>query len=283
VEYRVSAENGATALYRVKALGVDERHPAPFSSVAEMAAYLAAFDGETSPEDPIYAILDENADDLDGPLHSNPAEGDPLGGVFDALAGRYVSLDISAWTGRLLPNSYDAGSGFTHLGAGTESRLNRDKLVAIKLPDTLEVIGDGVFANSIGLRQVVFPPSLKTIEMHSFKSCTFLEAVDLAGTKITYIHTGLFAYCYRLKSVVLPEGVTGINALAFSNCASLKTITLLSPKKVGLSIPAIGTEPFHECTALEHIYVPADLVDAYKADTLWKPWADMISPIGEEE
>jgi hypothetical protein len=257
--------------------GVDGRHPAPFGSVAEMAAYLEAFEGETSPENPIYIILDENADDLDGPIHSNPSQGDPLGGVFDALAGRHVSLDISAWTGRSFV------SEAMHNGAGTEARLNRDKLAAIKLPDTLERISDGLFANISGLRQVVFPASLFWVQHGAFANCTALEAVDLSGTKIQGIADSLFRNCYRLKSVVLPESAWWIDILSFNNCISLNILTLLSPRKVELTYILLSTVPFFGCTALEHIYVPAELVDSYKADPLWKPWADKISPIGEEE
>jgi hypothetical protein len=284
VEYRVNAEDGTTALYMVRVFGVDGRHPAPFGSVAEMAAYLETFQGETGPEDPIYVVLDERTDDLDGPIHSNPSQGDPLGGVFDALNGRHVSLDISAWRGRLLRSSDVTGLGAMHLGEGTESRLNRDKLAAIKLPDTLETIGDGVFANVSGLQKISFPASLKTIEYFAFKNCAALEELDLSGTKITGIQMCLFENCFRLKRAILPGGVSAIDWAAFSNCTSLKTVTLLNPQKVELvDYPAESTKPFYECIALEHIYVPGDLVESYRADPLWKPWADKIGPIPEEE
>jgi hypothetical protein len=39
--------------------------------------------------------------------------------------------------------------------------------------------------------------------------------------------------------------------------------------------------PFYN-SDLEHIYVPAGLVDSYKADPLWAPWADKITPMPEE-
>jgi hypothetical protein len=92
VEYTITVENGAAAFYMVRVFGVDGRHPAPFSSVAEMGAWLAAFTGTSGPEEHLYITLDENADDLDGPIHSNSSEPDPLGGgIFDALAGHYVN------------------------------------------------------------------------------------------------------------------------------------------------------------------------------------------------
>jgi hypothetical protein len=170
-----------------------------------------------------------------------------------------------------------------HLGEGTESRLNRDKLVAIKLPDTLELIGDGIFANSSGLRKITFPVSLKKIEYYAFKNCAALDAVDLSDTKITEVQANLFENCFRLKSIVLPKEAGAIALLAFSNCTSLKAVTLLSPQKVELVYPVASTVPFYECIALEHIYVPGNLVESYRVDLLWEPWADKISPITEEE
>lgn len=66
-----------------------------------------------------------------------------------------------------------------------------------------------------------------------------------------------------LVDVVLPESVSRIGTSAFSGCSSLKYIALLNPSQV------VATEnsglPARNLT----VFVPASLIDAYKADEVW--------------
>jgi hypothetical protein len=72
-----------------------------------------------------------------GELKGGTQANDILGKLFDALGGRYVTLDMSACAGTAIPNMTTSSYGNT--------RQNKDKIVSLILPDTLETIGNYVF------------------------------------------------------------------------------------------------------------------------------------------
>ena len=130
--------------------------------------------------------------------------------------------------------------------------------------------------------------------------------LDLSGLGDTgSIHALAFHAWSSLASLTLPAGMTGsIGESAFQGCSSLASLDV--PAGItGIGTTASWSLTFHYCTALEYvifrstsvvtlghisslggttclIYVPADLVDAYKTANNWSTLADRILPIPEE-
>lgn len=67
--------------------------------------------------------------------------------------------------------------------------------------------------------------------------------------------------------------VGSIDDYAFANCPALEEVVLWPC----LSVPTLGTGVFNGCTGLKHIYVPSNLVNAFKTASGWSAFASKIS------
>jgi hypothetical protein len=188
-------------------------------------------------------------------------DGDPLGLLYEALDGKYVSLDLSACGGDIPGVSYYTADG----------RPNKDKIVSVTLPDTLTTIGDYAFYgwtslaaldlpdNLTSIGQSVFegssivsidlPDAITTIGDYAFKNCASLDSIDLPDN-LTAIGQYAFEGCGSLTAIALPDSLTTIPGYAFYNCASLAAITLPD------NLTTIGQNAFNGCISLEAITLP---------------------------
>jgi hypothetical protein len=254
-----------------------------FDSIEGLRAYLSAAPANTA-ETPYLVKL--RGIDLEAGLTGE--NGDPLRALFDAFQGKYVSLDLSAYTGAVIPST-------TTIVA---QRPDRDKLVGLILPGSvtfignyafngshlksvnfselrsLTFIGDGAFTGArftgldlsactslttIGpgegsfmlnpmLESVILPGSLTTLGNSTFRNCTALTEADLSACTSLTEIIATFQGCAALESVALPDSITTINFSAFQGCAALESIDL------PVSLTTIGGNAlggaFQNCTAL---------------------------------
>ena len=124
-----------------------------------------------------------------------------------------------------------------------------ENVTAVHLPDTLEVIGAGVFEQS-KITEIHFPASVKTVAAGAFHG-SHLRRVEWPST-MSAIPAGCFALCDYLQEVVLPDSVTVIGANAFWGSISLKTMNMPS------SLQVIGTGALRE-TGFEEIVLPSSV------------------------
>lgn len=133
---------------------------------------------------------------------------------------------------------------------------NLSALKTIKLPNTLETIGEYALYNcqalqtidlsntrvsAIGkkamyncnkIKTIKFPDTLETIDEEAFAFCKKIKKVDLSKTKLKTIKK-VFFVCSSLKKVILPRNLKSIEKDAFTYCGSLKSITIpTSVKKI---------------------------------------------------
>ena len=210
----------------------------------------------------------------------------------------------------------DLGHAFGYKSAGEETVT---ALASIRLPHVLyiggyafekctltslyapalQTIGAYAFRGS-GLTSVTVPAGVTSIGEHAFESCSQLAVVDIApgsrlesigrnafeGTAITTItipsglttiSDQLFLNCQNLTTAEIPAQVTSIGKNAFKNCVRLTSVTLKANQVVSCTLNS-----FYQATALTAIYVPADLVEAYKAEKNWKESGLLIQPIPAE-
>jgi hypothetical protein len=91
---------------------------------------------------------------------------------------------------------------------------------------------------------------------------------------VTSIGDFAFYHCDGLTSITIPEKVTSIGQEAFKSCSKITTMTVKSATMAPYSNSLLSN-----CTALAAIYVPADLVEQYKAADGWIDFADKIQAI----
>lgn len=103
---------------------------------------------------------------------------------------------------------------------------------SIRLPNSLETIGDFVFANCDSLTSITIPSSVTYIGSAAFKSCT------------------------SLTNITIPSTVKTVADAAFGGCSNLKSISILGMDTVLEDDSIYGSYGiFWGCDSLESIYV----------------------------
>ena len=137
--------------------------------------------------------------------------------------------------------------------------MNCDSLKEIDIPNTIIAIKEGAFRNS-GLRDVIIPNSVKTIEDEVFDWCSFLAKVAIGNS------------------------VTSIGYHAFYDCSNLRSITCLA-----VTPPAIETDcfmtrfkPKNQVYESATLYVPKESLQAYRNAPEWSRFEN-IKAIGSSD
>ena len=134
-------------------------------------------------------------------------------------------------------------------------------------------IGSYAFYYSLNLRSVTIPNSVTSIGSSAFYNCTSLTSITIPNS-VTNIGGGAFHYCTSLTSVTIPNSVTSIGQSAFYNCRSLASLTVEAATP-----PTLSGGVFENTSSGFVIYVPAELVDTYKAASGWSNYASKIQAI----
>lgn len=130
------------------------------------------------------------------------------------------------------------------------------------------------FDGCSALTRAYLPAAVK-VPTYAFRGCTSLSDVDVSAA--TTIDSNAFYGCTNLSDIELPA-TTKISTYAFRNCSNLNEITLSGSTMCTLAnINAFSGTPIGNGDGM--IYVPSNLVDQYKSDSVWVDLADIIYEI----
>lgn len=185
--------------------------------------------------------------------------------------------------------------------------LGNDKIVAVRLPNTLNYISSNAFAKYYSLRKVYWdaPPENTVIGRMAFmytniREFTIPEGVTCVGDmcffdcdkleKVTMpdslkkLGVGTFAYCGELETVQLPENIDLVPDFLFMECEKLKTV------EMGDNIRAIGRFSFfNTCVTQEQYpenlyYASYHTADATDEPSSWiEPTSFVCFIVGHED
>lgn len=136
--------------------------------------------------------------------------------------------------------------GFVYKYKGT-IKENTD----VCIPDGVIGLADAAFAHQSGLRSIRLPNSLEYIGNNAFRDCTALTEISIPD-RVTRIGDTSFINCSGLKSIIIPSSVISIGDLAFHGCQALKHVYMSD------SIEIIDKHAFDGCKSLEYIVVSED-------------------------
>jgi hypothetical protein len=140
-----------------------------------------------------------------------------------------------------------------------------------KFSSDRETIGAGAFYCCLNLTDVDLPCTTD-VGKYAFMTCTHLVNVNMPN--VTKLNACVFSQCVALKTIDLPK-VQSIDGVAFGECTALTTLILRSETMVELtSATALSDTPIKSGTG--YIYVPAALVDTYKAASNWSTYANQF-------
>lgn len=175
----------------------------------------------------------------------------------------YALRGLSKLTSVDLPNVQSVGdNGFYGVG-----------LVELSLPSCTKVGGTCIaYCNSL---TKVNLPKCTSLGSYTFRENKLLSEVTLPACPT--ISQSAFYNCDALAKISLPS-VTTINASAFSGSAIFETLILgaSSVAKLSNTNAFTGTKI---ASGTGYIYVPADLVENYKAASNWATYAEQIRAI----
>lgn len=201
-----------------------------------------------------------------------------------------------------LPVKEIKAKGFSRIG---HESISNTFTTSIRLPSTLEKIGEKAFANYLALKSLVIPEGVKIIENEAFANCgaasitlpSTLEEIyvyPFRGAALTFLNVAEgaklvngFQDCKNLREVQLPSTLKFIQSNAFTGCTALSKINLpkgvtvcslafwgcTSLRRIDCSeCAAVQTCAFYQCSALREITFPKDIStftpDAV-AETAW--------------
>ena len=93
----------------------------------------------------------------------------------------------------------------------------------IKIPDSVETIGNGAFYDCRDLERIALPSALQKLSNSTFYDCTALSEVTFPASLKT-IEKSAFSGCRKLSEVKLPASLTTIQSYVFDRCINLKTV-----------------------------------------------------------
>lgn len=195
-------------------------------------------------------------------------------------------------------NCIGAGAFYQSVGWNQGYDYDINLISSVVLPSTIDTIREQAFRGCSYMTSFNIPNSVKYIGRSAFSGIK-LTAMELPDA-IDVIPGGLFFGCYTLTSVKLPDNIVGIEDNAFYDtgftsfeipetvqwlgmdilydCGHLKTVYCHA------TTPPIkdpncfyGSEDYIRiCENLEAIYVPAQSVELYKSDPVWRLYKDII-------
>lgn len=131
--------------------------------------------------------------------------------------GSAMELDI--------PSEYD-GKPVTAIG---DHVFRSQAITSVKIPSSIESIGNRAFSDCASLTNISFSEGLKVIDNFAFSYCSGLKEVKFPST-LTSINQYAFTGC-GLVSIDVPDSVTEIGHMAFYQCADLESAKIPSTVK----------------------------------------------------
>jgi hypothetical protein len=120
-------------------------------------------------------------------------------------------------------------------------------LQEVKLPESLETIGEFTFYNCSALKAVNMPGSIITIGNSAFSGCAILPSVELPDSLKT-IGNNAFAKCAALTLVKLPASLKSIGSSAFgASSVANACVNLEVDFSQCRSLTSIGSSAFRYC------------------------------------
>ena len=140
----------------------------------------------------------------------------------------------------------------------------RVKLTKVNIPSTVRIIGENAFANT-GISHITLPEGIEILESGIFAN-TYLQDTLVIPSSVKQIRHNAFGNCRMLTAVILPAGLEGIQNDAFGGCYSLDYIQCL-----GSTPPVIEDNTFSGVEKNNFtVVVPEDAVETYKNADGWR-------------
>eukprot|EP00980_Cylindrotheca_fusiformis_P023945 scaffold11233_cov73-Cylindrotheca_fusiformis.AAC.2 len=122
-------------------------------------------------------------------------------------------------------------------------------LTTVKIPSSVIKIGDGAFKGCFSLPSFDLPNGLLEIGKWTFQNCFSYETHLHIPSTVSSIGEGAFEQC-GINSITLPPTLEKIERRMLKGCEMLENF------KIPPTVSTIGQEAFSHCSSLSHIRIP---------------------------
>lgn len=207
----------------------------------------------------------------------------------------------------------------TNTSIAEEAFKNFYNLENLALPSQLEYIPYMAVAECKYIQSITIPATVTEIDDGAFENCRSLKSIIFEGEEtpqgaphraaaegsaLWRIGSWAFYNCHQLEHLTIPEGVTEVGDAAFYGCTYLEDMTLPSTvQEIGdngfalcaklqkihvkaTTPPTIKAKTFFDVNRRIPVYVPDEVVDAYKDDPYWSEFdiqGESKAPAGVDE
>lgn len=127
---------------------------------------------------------------------------------------------------------------------GNDWLVDKNLLIKVILPDTIEAIGNYAFAYNLSLESVNIPQGINAVPEECFYGCESLAVSDVPDN-VKKICAGAFEGCVSLESVIM-NGVCEIESNSFKFCESLKYVEIKNAE-------VVSDRAFYRCVNLTDV------------------------------
>jgi len=120
---------------------------------------------------------------------------------------------------------------------------------AIRIPNGVTDIAEGVFNDKDRITRVIIPSTVVTIGKQAFYDCDGLTSVEFLGSGLETIGASAFKSCDNLANITLPDSLKAIDTEAFYGCKKLTTV------KIPDSVILLGSEAYYCCYMLRTLTI----------------------------
>ena len=128
--------------------------------------------------------------------------------------------------------------------------------IVLHIPEGTAYIENRYYSGRDDFTEVIIPDSVQDVGIGAFADCTTLETVILPAG-MSRIRKELFSGCTSLRNVQLPSGVSTIGEWAFRGCSSLEAI------EISENVTEIAAEAFLSCPCLVIITTPGSYAESF--------------------
>ena len=162
-----------------------------------------------------------------------------------------MTSDAPWFERRLEVTSLVIGEGITYVGEWAFPGF--ENMTSVSFPSTLRAFGMGSMGGS-SVEEIVIPDSVEFLGAGMFADSGRLSRVTV-GSSVREIPYAAFSYCEALQEAVLPDGLTYIGEEGFYECFLLQRIDLPS------ALTGIGSSAFAGCENLTALQIPASVTE----------------------
>ena len=119
-----------------------------------------------------------------------------------------------------------------------------NRMTAVVLPSTVEVIGANAFQDCKSLTTVEWGGSERIIGASAFQGCVALTGLELPDS-LERIGANAFQDCGSITKVEIPDGLETVEGSCFLNCSNLTEVA------IGAGVRSVGANAFDGCERMK--------------------------------